>query len=314
MPVEDTKLQLYAVAWLILHITLLILSMVFTSTYITWTDSIGDFEALVAVLMIKFVSCLIVVEAILKRQKQIDLLHQFVRIDGILRHKLHIAIDYKKHWLRSNVFVTAWICACVLFIVCVIAVKERAPQFWLVYALPFFIYSLNYHRMVTYVHMIQLRYQMLNQFIEKVCLFQERGVVNNEILLSIQRVSKVALDESKLEPLLSKSQLIEIRNTYQIMYEATNTINDLFWWSLPICIAIDFLRLLVNVYILFVVLLFEFNWTSLVGCLFWGCINTAHLLFLSHACHSANKQVSFDFASLLDLFFYFLKSIYSFTF
>lgn len=302
MPVKDVKLQLYGYTWLILNITLLILSMVFATTYIEWNDSIGNFDKLLAMLMIRSVSCLIVGEAIFKRQKQIDLLQKIVRIDGILRHKLHIQIDYDKHRMQNNILITIWIFVCVSCIVCMNVVmhvtKHDGQRFWLVYTFPFFIYSLNYHRMVTYVHVIRLRYQILNQFIEKVCLLQERGIVNNEILQSFQRVSKVAFVETKLEPLLSKSQLIDIRNIYQIMYDASNTINDLFWWSLPLCIAIDFHRLLLNVYILFGVLLFEFKWDELVACLFWGCVNVSHLLLLSHACHSTNKEVSFEFGFL----------------
>lgn len=309
MPVKDAKLQLYAVAWLILHITLLILTMVFPSTYINMDNSIGNFDGLVAMIIIRFVSCLIVAEAIFKRQKQIDLLQQIVRIDAILRHKLHIAIDYKTHCLQNNISTAIWVCVCISCIVCCITIRymisSMMGNFWLVYALPFFIYSLNYHRMVAYVHMIRVRYQLLNQFIEKVCMFQERGVVNNEILQSFQRMSKVAFADSKLEPLLSKSQLIDIRNVYQIMYEASNTINDLFWWSLPVCIGIDFHRLLVNVYLLFVVLLFEFKWAILVESLFWGFINVSHLLFLAHVCHSTNKEVSCEVCFSISIAFVF---------
>lgn len=297
LPVKDVKLQFYSTVWLLLHIVLLILSVVYTSTYLNWTElAIGNYDTLMAMMTIRLLSCLIVGEAIFKIQKQTEFLQQINRIDFILRHRLRIHIDYKKHQFQCNILTTIWIFVCFSCAICVFVVYHiiedvYSERFWVLYAFPFLIYSLHYQRMVLYVHVIRLRYQMLNQFIEKVCMFQERGVVNNEILRAFKQMSKVAFADCPLEQLISKSQLMDIRNIYQIMYETTNIINDMFWWSLPLCIGIDFHRLLVNSYLIFGVLLFHLKWKDLVIGLFWGGINITHLILLSHACHSTKKEV-----------------------
>lgn len=300
LPVKDNKLFFYAIVWLLLHIVLLILSVVFSSTYLNWSDfPIGNYDTLMAMVTIRLLSVLIVGEAIFKLNKQTEFLQQINRIDIILRHKLRIQIDYKKHQFQCNVLITIWIFVCFSCAICVFVVFHIIEDsfnecFWVLYAFPFLIYSLHYQRMVLYVHAIRLRYQMINRFIEKVCLFQERGIVNNEILQAFKQMSKVAFADCPVEQLISKSQLMDIRNIYQIMYETTNIINDMFWWSLPLSIGIDFHRLLVNSYLVFGVLLFHLKWKDLVIGMFWGLINVAHLILLSHACHSTNKEVRSD--------------------
>lgn len=297
LPVKDIKLQFYSAIWLIVHIVLFILSMVYSSTYLDWADlPIGNYDTLMAMMTIRLLSCLIITEAIFKRHKQTEFLQQINRIDFILQNKLEIAVDYKKHQMQCNILITIWMFVCFSCAICVFVVYHMINDkfnecFWVLYAFPFLIYSLHYQRMVLYVHIIRLRYRMLNQFIEKVCLFQERGIVNNEILQAFKQMAKVLHANYPLEQLLSKSQLMDIRNIYQIMYETTNIINNMFWWSLPLCIGIDFHRLLVNSYLIFGVLLFHLKWNDLVIGLFWGFINITHLILLSHACHSTNIEV-----------------------
>lgn len=296
-PVTDVKLKFYAIVWLLLHIVLLILCVVYSSTYLDWSElPIGNYDTLMAMITIRLLSVLIVGEAIFKVHKQIEFLQRINHIDLILRHRLQVHVDYKKHQLQCNILTTIWIFVCFSCAICVFVVfnvneDEFDECFWVLYAFPFLIYSLHYQRMVVYLHAIRLRYQMLNQFIEKVCMFQERGVVNNVILQAFKQMSKVAFADCPVEQLISKSQLMDIRNIYQIMYETTNIINDMFWWSLPLCIGIDFHRLLVNSYLLFGVLLFHAQWKSLAIACLWGGVNVSHLILLSHACHSTNKEV-----------------------
>lgn len=49
LPVDDVKLQFYAALWLLLHFILLILSIVYSSTYLDWSElPIGNYDTLVA--------------------------------------------------------------------------------------------------------------------------------------------------------------------------------------------------------------------------------------------------------------------------
>lgn len=298
LPVKSLQLELYTVVLLLMHFIFLILSIVFSSIYIERPElEIGNYDSFVAMIMIRLTACIIVGEAILKLNKQTNFLQQIIRVDFIMHRKLEIHIDYKKYQFQNNVFTSAWMlisCSCVVCVFIIFhALDDKINErFWLIYAVPFIIYSLYYHRVVFYVHEIRRRYQILNGFIEKICLFQERGVVNSEVLQAFKGISKTAYADCPVEQLISESQLKDIRNAYQLLYETTNTINDMLWWSLPLCIAIDFHRLLVNSYYIFAVWLLELHWKYLIVAVSWGGANIVHLILLSHACHSTTKEVS----------------------
>lgn len=298
LPVKNPALELYAVVLLLMNLIFLILSIAFTSIYIEWdSKDISNFDSFMAMMMMRLTLCVIIGEAILKLNKQMNFLQQIIRADFILHRKLKIHIDYKKFQFQNNVFTTAWIlmsCSCVVCVFVIFHTIEDlfSERFWLIYAIPFIIYSLYYHRVVLYVHEIRRRYEMLNKFIEKICLFQERGIVNSDILQAFKGMSKIAYADCPVEQLIKQSQLKDIRNTYQILYETTNTINDMLWWSLPLCIGIDFHRLLVNAYYIFAVWLVNWHWKYIIVAVSWGSANIVHLILLSHACHSTSKAVS----------------------
>lgn len=287
VPVQNPKLQLYSAILFIVNVVLLILSMVFTSVYIAPTEKVVTwYNSLVTMLSIRLLTCIVVLEAILKVNRQTDLLQRITRVDFILRHKLRIHVDYKKHQFHNNLMTTVWVFGCFACIVSVFVVQhvglknKTEETFWLIYAIPFLMYSMNYHRMVSYVYEIRRRYQMLNCFLEDICTAQQRRSLNDDLLAN-----------GRIENLISKSQLIDFRNAYQILYEASNVVNDTFWWSLPLCIGIDFHLLLMNSYGVFAVLLLRGEVIILGVVVSWGSMNIAHLLLLSHACHSASKEV-----------------------
>lgn len=297
LPVKNAKLQMYAGILLLVHIILLIISLAFTSIYIDWSnDTDRNLNELVEVISIRLTVCVIVAEAIFKANQQTEFLCKIIDIDGVLRRKLHIKMDYKKQQFYNNILTVILILTCVSCVILVAVVNyEFYPaidsQFWLWYALPFIVYSIHYHRMVLFVHLILYRYKSVNQFIENVCLLQEKRQSDNfELLLATKKRPKVTF--TKLS--ITASQLVDIRNVYQNLYETTEMINDMFRCSLPLCIGIDFHRFLLNTYFIVAVIFLEIEFYLLFIAIFCGCINIAHLLFLSHACHSTSKQVTFQ--------------------
>lgn len=299
LPTKSTKLYYSAIILLFVYIILLTLSVTFSSTYIDWSSKdFTKFDDLLAMTIVRITSCVIVGEAIFKLNKQIDFFKQIIRIDFILHRKLNIRIDYSKFKFQNNLITAIWI-FCLLF--CVVSVSitihmlgdSYSERFWAFYIGPLFVYSLNCHRMVLYVFVIRRRYQFLNQFIEKVCMLQEKSVFNQNILQTFEKLSKIKgspIDSLAVQH-ISESQLKDIRNVYQMLYEATKMINDLFLWSLPLCIGIDFHRLLVNTFFLFAVWLLQKYWVVLIMAMSWGSLNIAHLIILSHACHTTHATV-----------------------
>lgn len=304
LPVTNTNLQFYAIICLVIHSISAILSVVFSSVYIDWAnDAITNYHDVMSVAIVRLAPCIIVGEAIFKLNKQTDFLQQIIRIDYILRRKLQIEIDYKKYQFYNNILTTVWILISFLCVVCVYIVlhilgDSYTERFWLIYAIPsLLIYSLHYQRMVLYVYVIRRRYQMLNQFIEKACMFQERGIVNAEILQAFKQMSKVTFTE--FPKLISETQLRDLRNAYQMLYDTTILFNDMFRWSIPLCICIDFHRLLVNAFYIFAVWLLQSYWLLIFVAIAWGSTNIVHLVMFSHACHSTNKEVKLELDSFL---------------
>lgn len=299
IPIKNTKLYYYAMILLFVHIILLALSVTFSSTYINWSSNdMGRFDSLLAMAMVRFSSCVIVGEAIFKLNKQIDFLKQITRIDFILYRQLDIRFDYKKYRFQNHLITAIWIFSLVF---CMIGIAitmnilgvSYDERFWAFYIGPLFIYSLNHHRFVLYVFVIRRRYKLLNQFIEKICMLQENSVADQIILHTFEPSTKVKISpiNSLVVQLISESQLKDIRNVYQMLYEATKMVENLFLWSLPLCICIDFHRLLVNVFLIFSVWLLQSYWLVLIVAITWGTLNIAHLIVLSHACHTTSKEV-----------------------
>lgn len=298
LPTKNTKLYYYAIVAMLIHVISLVLSLIFSSTYIDWSDnSISKFDDFLAMVIVRTSSCIIVGEAIFKLNKNIDFLKQIIRIDFILCRKLQIRIDYKKYQFRNNLITAIWICGLLFCLTSILITmhelgKATDVRFWSFYIGPLIVYSMNYHRMVMYVFVIRRRYQFLNQFIEKICMLQEKSMLKKPF----DQLSKkeVFLNDSLAVQLISESQIKDIRNIYHLLYEATEIVNELFLWSLPLGIAIDFHRLLVNVFFIFAVWLLNSNWIVLIIAISWGCLNAAHIIMLSHACHTTSKEVGLN--------------------
>lgn len=299
LPIRNTHLQFYSVIlWIVLFICH-ILTVAFSSFYIDWTvEGVGNYDTLLAVVLVWFLACVIVGEAIFKLEKQTDFLLQIIRIDFILQRKLHIQIEYNKYQLQNIVLTVIWICItliCVVgvFIVFHVSNDQLNINLWLIYIAPLVIYSIQYHRMILYVYVIGRRYKIINEYIQKICMFQEKRSLIEEILQKSKQMSKVAFTDSAGQ-LFKVSQLIDVRNIYQMLYESTLMFNDMFRWSLPLCICVDFHRLLVNVFLIFAVWLLRSHVLILIVVILWGTTNIVHLVTLSHVCHSTCSEVNFN--------------------
>lgn len=296
LPAKNTNLQYYACSLLLVQLILLTIGVIFPTIYTDFSSrTITNYDDFLAMFTIRLAACTIIAEAILKLNKQIEFLQQINRVDQILRRKLQIEIDYKNEQIQNNIFTVIWILTCFSCVICVLVIflQLNAPmvvRYWLFYTLSFPLCSIHYHRLVLYVHLILRRYKIVNRFIEDVCLQQEKRADNFELLLALKKVPKVTFAD--YPPSITMSQLVDIRNVYQILYETTDMINDMCRWSLPLCIAIDFHRLLVNSFYIFSILLLQKDWNTLIVGIFWGGINVGHLLLLSHACHCTAKEVS----------------------
>lgn len=290
-PNRESSLHYFAMACLAVHIAALIHGIIVPGSFADMNTNIIDtYNDQFAMGSIRFLICAIIIEAILYRNDHIDVFELINQIDLNLEGKLRLMINYKKNQFQNNIIFGIWLVVLIMSIILVFVFNhlsgdEQFERYWLFYIIPFSITTLHYQRIFFYVHLLRYRYQMLNDFLLNICSIQE--LQQNDDLSS----------ETKLNnsiPLLTAIQIRDFRNIYQQLYEASIQMNDIFWWSMPLCILIDFHSLLVNSYWTFLIFLTHSSENSIVVSLIWGGCNAARLLLLSHACHSTSISVSLN--------------------
>lgn len=290
LPNRNSSLHYYAMASLAVHIAVFIHGMVAVNSYrITTERSTAFFNEVFTMCLMRFVACVIVAEAIFYRSSQIDTLELINQIDFNIEYKLRLAIDYKKNTFRNNLCAALWIsifliCDVSIFVTAHMKINSQAEKYWLFYSFPFLICTLQYQRLVYYVHLLRHRYDLLNDFLLNISSIQEK--YQNDEGATETKTKRVFI-----EPLITTTQLRDFRNIYQQLYDASILVNDMFWWSLPLCILIDFHKMLVNSYSIFAYLLTPSPSDDAIVSIFWGVCNVAQLLLLSHACHSTSIKV-----------------------
>lgn len=282
----NKKDKIFAIFSLFMHITWLIISVTFMDSYLLPSHSrVYVIDTVFIMLFNHFTSCFIIAEAIINTNHQIDFLERMNKIDYALTYKLQIKIIHEKYTFQNNVRFICWILwhlICHLTIIAYFAIAASIEfNFWIFYAIPFFICSLQYQRMILYIHQIRNRYAILNKFI-----------IDNfpSYIVSIYEPNKV--NEKKIDLLKSKTLLRELRDTYQELHDVSELINKIFRWSLPLCIGHDFHSILTNFYLVLSVWMKHDSWTHVTPSIMWLTCSLSQVWLLSHACHSTTAEVN----------------------
>lgn len=286
-PYKNNKLIIFASFSLLFHIALAICSLTFTDWYIDWknqTTILAYYNIYAYMLLHQVTSCIIVIEALVNINHQIDFVQRMNKIDNALRHKMQIKINYEKCQLQNNVGFIVWLLWHLISQTAIFAFEnEIENRFQLLYVVSFILYSLQFQRCVLYVYQIHHRYELLNLFILETFPLDD----------NIDEIQEVNIDYDRNNHL--KAQIFNLSDIYQELQDASDAINKIFRWSLPLCIGNDFQGILGEIYWMLVLLLSDNNhnpWTIYVSRFFWLSWHLLHILFLSHACHSTSREVS----------------------
>lgn len=231
-PYKNPKLRTFAIFSLKFFIVLTICGITFIIGYTDWEKSskIIAYNTAITMLLLQFTSCVILAESILNINRQINFLERMNRIDYALTHKLQLKIDYQKYQFRNNALIVIWIFLHLIYRTVVTGTlldDQNYLMFVLLHTIPFALYTLHYLHMIVYVYQIRHRYALLNQFILETFPLED-------IMIEIQKVN---IDFEKNNHL--KAQLLELRDIYQELHDASHTINNIFRWSIPLCIGFD---------------------------------------------------------------------------
>lgn len=297
-PKIERYFDLFCIAYIVVESAVLVHGFVFTNYYLDWKHYsvvlvYGDF---VTMTLARVLAILIVIESWKKRCQQINFLEKISKADSILAYRLNINLRYEANRRESSrksiMWLLSFVALQVIFLTLLISdpLSQRMLRFWLTYTVPFFICSLRYHQMVTYVRLLRLRFKAINNFIQSFCLLNQGQVINHDLL----RIMQPAQSESEDRKRSLYKKLIEIRAVYQLLYEASENINGLFRWTLPINIANDFQKGLTNIFFFLTITLQwesgSLNTKQVPRPLVWAIYNIGQILILSNACQHACKE------------------------
>lgn len=290
-PKECKKIELYSLVCLLVHIILVFYCLCFTSSYIDWTNSPAVvYNDIISMLMWRLLSTTIVAESILKRDKQISFFDRIKQIDNILQYKLKVQVDYANCQSQHKITSTIW---CLIFVTLEIFLQLCAYMIDQHFFLHFCWYTLVPRLMavlfclqiVIYVRTIRRRYRLINDFLRKFHFSQ------TEIkYLDTLDTFEYSIHRFSLEERLSFTQLEQLRIVYKDLYEATFLVNNLCWWSLPLCLANYFHKILTLIFAA-VITKFMGRRTHPYMMAIWSIFYIAQVIFLAHACQTLCKEV-----------------------
>lgn len=293
----------YCLIYITIESAVLLHGFIFTRYYLDWSEELVIvYGNLVTMTLARVLAILVVIESWNKRSIQIDFLKKVSKIDSILSYRLNICLRYDSYrretsW-KSILWLIAFVAMQIYFVVTMS--KNEADKsllhFWLAYMAPFFICSLRYHQMITYVRLVRYRFESINNFIQSVCFVEERRIPNRDLIKMMQNIIKTIPTSSEYgdNKMFSYKKLVEVRAAYQLLYEASEEINMLFRWTLPINIANDFQKGLTNIFF-FITYALKWDWSmsdfrGIAGPLIWAMFNIGHIMILSSACQHACEE------------------------
>lgn len=297
-PSKNAFLKGFAVVSLVGHLICFAFSMYFNKSYIDWTQKqFAVYHDIFVTAAAHVVVCAVVIESIVKINLQIELLERLNRIDYAIQYKTHIKIDYKKCQQQNTLGTMAWIfwhlfCGGVILFHYYWIDDLRNLLGWAVYCLPLIVYSLQYQRMILYVHQIGQRFRMLNQYLLDNFMTSISDGSAWSLILAIKGYTETEDRQHQIDQTESRFRLFEIRNVYQQLAEASDVINVIFGYSLPMCIAVDSHKMLSNIYWLFVVWLNHEGSGAAIAPALWLTLNLLHLLALTYICQTTSKEVT----------------------
>lgn len=299
-PKKNLFLKFIACIWLIVYLVLFVVSMYFNKSYIDWEQKqFAVYHDIFSAGVIHVLLCIVVGESIEKIQLQIELMERLNRIDYAIQYKTQIKIDYKQYQQQNTHGSCAWIgwhlFCCTTTALYYYCMNDQSNLLgWLIYALPLFVYSLHYQRIVLFVHQLGARFRVLNQYLLDNFSTSVADGSDLSLILGIKGYREVEWNQQQFDSNESRAKLLEMRNVYQQLAEACDTVNALFGHSLPACIAVDFHKVMSNIYWLFVVWLNHHGWGAAIAPALWLSLNISHLFALTYMCQKTTKEVSFS--------------------
>lgn len=307
LPVSKTYLRNIAIAAIVIYTALFIHGLFITDKYINYSQKpfqyYFDFFYMT---LSRLLLLIILVESLLKRNLNIKFFENIHKADTILVEKLsaNLAFDQnrKLNNLRTGVWLVVFIITSGTTLICwIVSNDQLSIMYWALLLVPSLMATMRYFQMITYVNLTKIRFQVINKLVKSFYsldpINSKKGNVVDKNLL--HTMSKISDDRSaEVEKYVIFKNLIELRQVYILLYDATEMINELFRWSVPINIAKDFIDTLTCVYWTFLWILKPSMPTMhmTVASIAIIVIHMFHIMSVSNECHYTVEEVSVGYS------------------
>lgn len=249
--------------------------------------------------LIQLTALAIFIESYTKRFIQIDFLQKISTIDFVLEYKIGIKMNYIKERRRTSQRLIRWILIdfSVLISIAVLSyhLYDYVHRWWTIFWISFFICSMRYFQITSYVYLIRRRYEQINVFVDELLFSEQRGTPSNLDLAIITEYLQKDETRRTWNKYMSRGayeKLIDLRRVYRLMSSASENINQMFQWSIPFNISNDFFHILIESYwILRIIIEQTKSPVYVVAPILLAIMNLNHILSFSYHCHRASEEV-----------------------
>lgn len=206
-----------------------------------------------------FAAYIALIESFMKRNSQIKLLINLHYIDTYMIDKIGIQIDYtterRQHSKRIRRWYTAYSLIPIFILLPGLLTTSGPVMFSTILAtIADFILGLRFHQLITYMELIQHRYFLLSQLINKIYVNDLNQLAQREGLLAVARAVRI-MENDEIDPKwqpVDKAKLIdELINVSNLLVETTHQLHLLFPVSLTAGVFAHFFDLVCTNYFLF---------------------------------------------------------------
>lgn len=287
----------FSFAVIFIQCLVIVLSLVFKKYFVmeTLPQTTRTLDT-ITMSLIQLTALVVFWESYKMRFIQMDFLGKINSIDFILEYKVGIRPNYMKRKNTNIIRLVRWIfldfLIFIIDFVMMYTTYEIAHRWWLIIFPSFFICSLRYYQITTYVDIIHHRYFQINKFINTLQVKNERIKDENLNIDFTKTLKNVRSIFQKYKTGRIYEKLADLRRVCRLLSSANYSINEMFQWSIPIIIVNDFLHILVNSYwVLTIFLQNKGPLYHLLPPLLWTFLNFNHLISLSAVCHHATEEV-----------------------
>lgn len=234
-------------------------------------------------------------ELFLNRNKQVDLLNTFEHINNLFKQNLNMSVDYAKLKGKCRRIILVWICEIfgllIADILDYVETKEhRKIPYFLIFISSYILCKLSYAYTMILVSLTHEHIDVLNRYLKSVT--KQNGYYICETFSNRNNFKRKSVNIGNVG--LSIKSLLILKNIYWRVWEASISIENLTYWSLPVGSFNDFFVLLFNSYWFFSSIFFRaLPLSTLLLLSILIASNLGNMYFIALNCNKASRTVSF---------------------